>query len=168
MRARIVLAAIGCLWALAGCAPESVKTVVLSPATPEIEAVLQVADARWEAAGIDHDRIQIGPDGALVTLVPERGDTSETRVFKQGHAFKGVRWMELNSLDAGMVMHEIGHALGIDFHPDALDAQGVADCAADASNRPLMCSHVGQAIAARDLTDACDSGDCTHFTPETD
>jgi hypothetical protein len=153
--------------ALAGCLPESVDVVVLTPDSPEIELALRAADARWEAAGVAASRIQIGPGGAPVHLVPERGITSQTNTIGRGHAFAGVRSMDLNGLDLPMVMHELGHALGIKGHTeDTEGAQGVEDCAPGAANRPLMCSHVGREIAAVDLSDACAAGDCGHFTPE--
>lgn len=152
--------------ALAGCLPESVDVVVLSPATPEIEAALLEADARWELAGVAADRIQIGPGGAPVRLVPERGVASETRTTKRGHAFVGVRWIELNSLEPAMVLHEMGHALQIEFHPEQLGPEGALACAPGAPNRPLMCAHIGSAIGADDLGEACAAGACDHFTPE--
>jgi hypothetical protein len=65
-----------------------------------------------------------------------------------------------------MVLHEMGHALDIEWHPDQLGPEGVEACAADAENRPLMCSHVGKAIGSGDLSEACAVGDCGHFTPE--
>jgi hypothetical protein len=159
--------------AAAGCLPESVETVVLTPTSPEIEQVLLAADARWEAAGVDPDRIQIGQGGAPVRLVPERCSgtvcTAETRTHKQGTAFRGVRWMELYSLDVGLAAHEIGHALGIDSHPDQdpeVHPEGVEACAPDAEGRPLMCSHVGAKLTESDLGDACAVGECPRFTPE--
>ncbi len=151
---------------LAGCLPESVESVVLTPDSPEIEQALRAADARWEAAGVDPDRIQIGPGGAPVHLVPERGITSQTNTTGHGRAFSGVTSMELNGLDLPMVTHEMGHALGIKFHPDALDAQGVEECLPGAEGRPLMCSHVGHEITAGDLTEACAAGPCSGFSPE--
>ena len=161
---------------LAGCLPESVEAVVLTPTTPEVEQVLRAADARWEAAGVAPDRIQIAPGGAPVRLVPERCESilpgscvAETRTMGRGHAFAGVRWMELYNLDVDIATHEMGHALGIKFHPDQ-DTQnypdGVADCGADVTSRPLMCSHVGAVISASDLDEACAAGPCERFTPE--
>jgi hypothetical protein len=152
--------------ALAGCLPESVDVVVLTPDSPEIEQALRAADARWEAAGVAPSRIQIGPGGAPVRLVPERGITSETRTTKRGSAYAGVRWIELNSLDSKMVLHELGHVLDIEFHPDQESPEGVEACAPGAPNRPLMCSHIGEAITEGDLAAACAAGDCSHFNPE--
>lgn len=160
--APLALAALG----LVGCLPENVETVVLTPTSPEIEQALRAADARWEAAGVDPDRIQIGPGGAPVTLVPERGIASETRVTYAAEAFRGVKWIELNSIDPNMVTHEMGHALGIQFHPDDPGELGAEECAQGAEGRPLMCSHVGARIGAEDLGEACAAGACPHFTPE--
>lgn len=154
------------LFGAVGCLPDPVETVVLTPTSPEVDQALRAADARWEAAGVAPDRIQIGPGGAPVRLVPERGTTSETKTTKRGSAFAGVRWMELNSLEPAMVLHELGHALDIEWHPDQLGQDGVEACAPDAPNRPLMCSHIGKAIGVEDLSAACAAGDCTHFNPE--
>lgn len=159
--------------ALAACAPESVTSVTLSPTSPEIEAALRAADARWEAAGVDPDRIVIALGGAPVTVVPERCAggkcVSETRTHMQAFAFRGVRWIELANLDSAAVAHEVGHALGIEFHPDgdpAADPEGVELCAPGAADRPLMCSHAGAQITALDVSDACAAGPCVGFRPE--
>lgn len=158
---------------LAACLPESVETVTLTPTSPEIEAVLREADARWEAAGVGADRIQIGPGGAPVRLVPERCGSvlpgacvAETRTIGKGTAFAGVRWMELYNLDVGAAAHEMGHAMGIKWHPEDIDAQTAAACAVDAPNRPLMCAHMGASIGEWDVTEACVAGPCEGFSPE--
>jgi hypothetical protein len=159
-----------------GCLPESVEVVVLTPESPEVEAVLRAADARWEAAGVAPDRIQIAAGGAPVRLVPERCGSviigkcvAETRRVMRGRAYAGVRFMELYSLDVDVAAHEMGHALGIHFHIDQdaeLHPDGIADCAPDAAHRPLMCSSNGPSIAAVDLGEACAAGACEGFTPE--
>lgn len=160
---------------LAACLPESVETVVLTPTSPEIEAVLLAADARWEAAGVAPERIQVREGGSPVRLVPERCNPetgrciAETRTVGRGTAFGGVRWMELYNLDVGIATHEMGHALGIKYHPDGdpvAEPEGVEACAPDAPGRPLMCSHVGAAIVSWDVSEACAAGACEHFTPE--
>lgn len=164
---------LGLSLSLVACLPESVKSVTLTPESPEMEAVLRAADARWEAAGVDPDRIKIGPGGAPVRLVTERcGGISEdlciaeTRTHMQGTAFRGVRWMELYSLDVDLATHEMGHALGIEFHLDDETHDGDPACNPDLPVRPTMCSHVGNVIASADLDRACSSGECEHFTPE--
>jgi hypothetical protein len=157
--ALLALAAVGCL-------PESVKSVTLTPDSPEIEAALLAADARWEAAGVDPDRIIIGPGGAPVHVDPARGITSQTNTVGRGTAFAGVRSMVLNGLDPAMVSHEMGHALGIKYHPDGMDEHTAPECESGAPGRPLMCSHTGEAISAEDLELACAEGGCSHFTPE--
>lgn len=156
----------------AGCLPEPIEVVVLTPTSPEIEQVLLAADARWEAAGVAPDRIQIGPGGAPVRLVPERCDSvlpgkcvAQTKTTYRGTALSAVRWIELYSLDVAVATHEMGHALGIQFHPDQYPDGGEV-CAPDAPNRPLMCSHVGTVIAQYELGEACAAGGCGHFTPE--
>lgn len=159
-----------------GCMPESVETVVLTPTTPEIEQVLRAADARWEAAGVDPDRIQIAEGGAPVRVVPERCGSiragvciAETRTHMQAFAFRGVRWMELYNLDVDVATHEMGHALGIQFHLDEdpeEHPEGVEACAPDAAQRPLMCSHVGPKLTELDVGEACAAGACGGFTPE--
>lgn len=164
--APLVLVAVGCM-------PESVETVVLTPTTPELARVLRAADARWEAAGVDPDRIQIAEDGAPVRLVPERCVDgiclAQTGIHMQAEAFRGVRWMELYSLDVDVAAHEMGHALGIQFHVDgdpAHDPEGAAACAPDADGRPLMCSHGGQKLTELDVGEACAVGACSGFTAE--
>jgi hypothetical protein len=77
--------------------------------------------------------------------------------------------MELYNLDVGVATHEMGHALGIDFHPDQdpeEHPEGVEACAPDAPSRPLMCSHVGPKLLDSDVSDACAVGACGGFTPE--
>jgi len=150
--------------ALTACMPESVQVVVLTPETPELEQLLRAADARWEAAGIDADRIQIGPGGAPVRLVPERAPVAETRTVGRGHVFAGVRWVELYSLDLDVATHELGHALHIGM-PE-LDIVHIDDAECQGDDRPLMCAHVGHRITADDLELACSVGACSHFTPE--
>jgi hypothetical protein len=150
--------------ALSACLPESAQVVMLTPETPELAELLRAADARWESAGVDPDRIQIGPGGAPVRLVPERAPVAETRTVGRGHVFAGVRWMELYSLDLDVATHELGHALHIGYPELDLMHLPEADCAGE--DRPLMCAHVGKAIGAADLDLACSVGACSHFTPE--
>lgn len=163
------LAALLTLTALAACAPESVEVVVLTPETPELAALLHAADQRWEAAGVAPERIQIGPGGAPVRLVPERAPVAVTRTRGQGSAYRGVRWMELYSLDVDVATHEVGHALGIDavgFVRHSLDER---DGCTAATMRPIMCSHSApgvDVITSADLELACAAGDCAHFSPE--
>jgi len=153
---------------LSACLPESVEVVVLTPESPEIEFLLRAADERWEKAGVAPERIQIGPGGARVRYVPERAGISETRVTWSAGVFRGVKWMELDVLNVDVATHELGHALGIGrglvSHP--IEHEQPEACEPDATNRPLMCSRGGVGITERDLTLACDIGDCTHFTPE--
>jgi len=147
-------------------------SVVLTPETPELDALLREADARWEAAGVAAERIVIGPGGAPVRLVPERAPAAETLTRGRGKEFAGVRWMELYNLDIAVAMHELGHALGIKYHHDELvtaaDVENGAEpppCG-EVSTRATMCSHVGNLIRTEDLELACDAGACMHFTPE--
>jgi len=161
------------LLALSACLPESVESVTLSPTTVELEALLVAADARWEAAGVEADRIVIAPvgssDGAPVRLVPERAGTGQTVQMGEGRAFVGVRWMELDRLDLDLATHELGHALGIGgpgHYIQHLDADEPEACALPAAERPVMCAHVGAVLDAATLGLACDTGTCTHFTPE--
>lgn len=146
------------------CMPESVQVVTLTPETPELEQLMRAADARWEAAGVDPDRIQIGPGGAPVRLVPGRAPVAETRTVGRGHVFAGVRWMELYSLDLDVATHEIGHALHIGM-PE-LDIVHIEGAECEGADRAMMCAHVGNAIGAHDLELACTVGACTHFSPE--
>jgi hypothetical protein len=150
--------------ALVACMPESAEVVILTPETPELEALMLAADLRWEAAGVHPDRIQIGPGGAPVRLVPERAPVAETRTVGRGHVFAGVRWVELYSLDLDVATHELGHALHIGMPELDIVHLPEADCAG--AERPLMCALVGHAISAPDLELACSVGDCLHFTPE--
>jgi hypothetical protein len=163
------VAALLALVSLAACLPESVQSVTLSPATPELAAALAAADARWEAAGVDPDRIIIAPvgsaEGSPVTLNPELAPASITRVLGKGRAFAGVEWMQLSSLDHDISTHEIGHALGI-YGIDGGHATG-PDCAAESAARPVMCSHVHHAVLSdADLALACEAGACVGYSPE--
>jgi hypothetical protein len=161
---------------LLACGPEAVETVVLSPDTVELEAVLREADARWEAAGVAADRIVIGPGGAPVRVVPQEElrvsskskdvAVAVTRVTGAAGTYVGVRWMELSSLDLNAATHEMGHALGVNVVVLDMPHLDGPECDADAAHRPLMCEAVGDVITAQDLDMACSSTDCTHFTPE--
>lgn len=158
------IAALLSVLSLCACANEPTDSVTLSPATAEIAQALRAADARWEAAGVDPDRIVIAPvgsaEGAPVRLVPERGPASETHVVFRGTAFAGVRWIELTSLDVHLVTHELGHALG------ANDSEDADACGLDVTERPTMCSHVGRKLTAEDLDGVCEAGSCSAFQPE--
>lgn len=158
MKTLLVVAALA-----VGCLPESTKSVTLTPATPEIADALRAADARWEAAGVDPDRIIVGDGGASVTLAPERGPTSLTMQVYRAEAFVGVRRIELNKLDVGIVTHELGHAMGADDAEGALD---VGECERTLPTRPVMCEHVGRTITADDLAQVCADGGCGAFNPE--
>lgn len=166
-RGRLLLASLGLL--LSACGPDAVETVVLTPESPEIDTLLRAADARWEAAGVAADRLQIGAGGAPVRYVPERAGISETRVSWRAGEFAGVRWMELDALHVDVATHELGHALGIGhgFVSHPVEHESPEACEPDAVNRPLMCSHGGAVITEDDLSRACEGGDCTHFEPET-
>lgn len=161
------------LLALSACLPESTDSVALSPTTVELEALLLAADARWEAAGVEADRIIIAPvgssDGAPVRLVPERAPTSQTVQMGQGHAFVGVRWMELDRLDLDVATHELGHALGIGgpgHYIQHLDGAEPEACARPVAERPVMCAYVGAVLDEASLGLACDTGACTEYAPE--
>jgi hypothetical protein len=162
-------AALVALLALSACLPDPVTSVVLTPETPELEALLLDADGRWEAAGVDPDRIRIAPGGAPVRLVPERAPMSETSVIGRGSAFAGVRWVELDRLDLDVATHELGHVLGIGGpgqYVRHLDEREPEACALPPEARPLMCSHAGALLDASSLELACDAGDCARFAPE--
>lgn len=163
--ARPVLALLALAGALA-CGTERVETVTLTPTTPAIADVLRAADARWEAAGVDPDRIRIGEGGAPVRLVPDRAPIAETRIVKRGRAFAGVRWVELFDLDVDIATHELGHALGIEWATDHSRHLDEGDCTAPHAERPLMCAVGGGTITAADLALACDVGACAGFEPE--
>lgn len=157
------------LVSLAACLPESVQSVTLSPATPELAAALAAADARWEAAGVDPDRIVIAPvgstEGSPVTLNPELAPASITRVMGKGRAFAGVEFMMLSSLDHDIATHEMGHALGI-YGIDGGHATG-PDCADDSEARPVMCAYVHHTVLSdADLALACEAGACVGYSPE--
>lgn len=156
------------LVSLAACLPESVQSVTLSPATPELAAVLRAADARWEAAGVDPERIVVAPvgsvEGAPVTLVPELAPVSITRVLGKGGAFVGVEWMHLSSLELDIATHELGHALGIYGFGEHVTGP---DCADESEARPVMCAIVHDSVLSEaDLDLACGAGACTGFAPE--
>ena len=146
-----------------GCLPNPTHSVTLTPATPEVETALLAADARWEAAGVDPNRIIIGPGGAPVTFDPTMGPAAITTQIYEADVFVGVRRIELNMLTADVVAHEMGHAMG------ALDAENMQDtgpCVRDAATRPVMCEHTGNAIVADDLAQVCSDGGCGAFKPE--
>lgn len=161
---------------LAACAPTPVESVTLTPTGEHAEAIagaLREADARWERAGVAPDRIQIGDDGAPVTLVDslpqinhEHVVLGETRTRGRGSAFMGVRWMHLASLDSYVVTHEMGHALGIYAIGFTRHHDAEGDCEAPEETSPVMCAVGGGAITELDLSIACEVGDCTHFNPE--
>lgn len=156
--------------ALPGCASDELS-VVLTPDTPEIAAVLHEADARWEQAGVAPGRIVISEGGAPVR-VALLGHTDDgpihgvTGARKRGAEYTGVSAIDLATLDLPAVIHEMGHALGIavGFGPHPLENTGACDL--DAPNRPVMCAVIGSVITELDLAEACSAGECTHFTPE--
>lgn len=158
--------------AAAACAPEAATSVTLAPTSAELADVLRAADARWEAAGVHPDRIQIGPvgssEGAPVRLVPERAPVAETRTYKRGSEYAGVRWVELYSLDVDVATHELGHVLGIEWATEMSRHLDGAECDSTHAHtdRAMMCTHVGGAITAADLALACDVGECVTFSPE--
>lgn len=167
------LTALIVLLTLAACASEGPVSVVLTPTTPELAAVLAEADARWEAAGVDPDRIVLGSHGAPVRIVEDLGHVhvgatvlGKTVGYRSDRKFGGVRRMDLASLDIDNVVHELGHALGIGvgFTPHPFDRDGACD--PNAPNRPIMCAAGGTAITELDLAEACSIGECNHFTPE--
>lgn len=146
--------------------------MVLSPASSDIEAVLVEADARWEAAGVDPERVVIGPGGAPVTL-EYIGETSEGPIYGEtitvGKAgkFTRVKSMRLANLNVENVMHEIGHALGIGAASVVSHPISGPEC--ETENRPLMCPvGRGPKITETDLSTACDKGVCVGFSPEID
>lgn len=154
------------LLALAACAPEAVESVTLTPTSPEIEDVLRAADARWEAAGVDPDRIVIAEGGAPVRYTPEHAPVSETRIVKRGFSFAGVRFVDLAALDVDVATHELGHALGVDWAtPESHHLVG-AECDLPALERPTLCASAGSVITAEDLAAVCAVGACRWFTPE--
>jgi hypothetical protein len=159
------------LLALAACAPEGPVSVVLTPETPELAAVLVEADRRWEAAGVAPERIVLGLHGAPVRVMDlgsmdEGVVTGTTVAFRSERRFGGVRRMGLASLDIANAVHELGHALGIGVgfvtHPFESDPA----CASDAPSRPIMCEVGGDTITELDLTEACSIGACVGFAPE--
>lgn len=156
------------LVSLAACLPESVESVTLSPATPELAVLLAEADARWEAAGVHPDRVIVAPvgsaEGAPVTLNPELAPASITRVTGRGSAFAGVQFMRLSSLRLDDATHEVGHALGLYRGGGHVDGP---ECAKDALARPVMCAYVHNSVlTGADLDLACEAGACVGYSPE--
>ncbi len=153
------------------CGQESLS-VVLTAESPEVETVLREADARWEAAGVDPDRIIIGPGGAPVTVtyIGETGDGNiilgETNTVGRGGEYTRTKWMKLSSLDLAGAMHEMGHALGIGAASVVSHPIDGSDCEGGFDVRPLMCPHIGNHITEKDLTAACEAGPCKDFIPE--
>ena len=157
--------------AAAACAPEAATTITLAPTSAALYDTLRAADARWEAAGVHPDRVviaEVGGEGALVRLVPERAPVAETRVIKHASAYTGVRWVELYSLDVDVATHELGHVLGIEWASETSKHLDGAECdpSLPHAERALMCAHVGGAIDALSLALACTVGECVGFSPE--
>jgi hypothetical protein len=157
--------------ALSSCATEALS-VTLTPASPEIEVALLAADARWETAGVAPDRIIVGPGGAPVGMVVGLGSVplgtihGMTYAHKRGSEYTGVSAVDLVSLAPHVVVHELGHVLGIAVGFGPHPGEGTGACAIDNPNRPVMCPTGGPAITELDLDAACSAGTCTHFTPE--
>lgn len=156
--------------ALSACASEE-TSVVLTPTTPEIAAVLAEADARWEAAGVAPERIVLGLHGAPVRVVDlgsvEAGPVMGKTVAGWHDDHVRVRRMDLAVLTLPEVMHEMGHALGVGvgFNHHPLDRAGECDTGTEA--RPVMCAvGAGALITELDLTEACSVGACVGFSPE--
>lgn len=168
MTARLALLCV----ALSACVGADGVSVTLTPETSEVETALRVADARWESAGVAPDRIvvsTVGGAGAAVRVVPDR-PASKTNVVGKGRELARVKSIGLNSLDADMVAHEMGHALGLyaigfgDLHPRGPECDTGAEH--PHAGRPLMCAIVGGVIDEATLSEACDVGACVAFNPE--
>jgi hypothetical protein len=158
--------------ALSACAPEGPVSVTLTPATAEIEAILLEADARWEKAGVDADRIVIGDGGAPVN-VKELGSVKQghigglTVAYRSNRKFGGVRSMTLDALNLVVVMHEMGHAMGVGVGFVTHPFEDTGDCDPEVTDRHNMCAiNSGALITEKDLSEVCSVGICTHFTPE--
>jgi hypothetical protein len=159
---------------LIACGQEEVH-VTLTPATPELAALLLEAEARWEAAGVGADRITIGEGGAPVSLgagnapiaLPSDRD-SYTRIAHSFGNMTGIKWMHLSRLDPDHALHEMGHALGI--NDIAQEVDHLPESACDVLPRPVMCANERGRfiITAADLDLACNVGSCTDYVPETE
>lgn len=163
-----------------GCSSELdwPDSVALTPSDHWAGALVEAADARWEAAGVHSDVIRIVPRGGLpVGWQPVGTSMAEACRLPEAHnvcgciAMKGGSgpthiWLNRMCGNLNVVAHELGHLMA--QRRSHLGAEhGCSQPDARVIRAPhLMCGHVGEAITAADLELVCAAAICTGFEPE--
>jgi hypothetical protein len=155
------------------------KSIALLPEDTETAALVEAADARWEAAGAHPDAIRVeASNGVPVGWLPASDSMGRVCDLPDSrnvcgcvalHARSGPThvWLHRKCANRNVIAHELGHLLA--RRPQHL---GSADGCGKRNDplvkgRPLMCPIVGDSITTADLSLVCELGACIGFAPET-
>lgn len=169
---KAVLCALTCLLGSGCMVIRSTSSATLQVEDPQLRTLFEAADARWEAAGVDPERIVISETGGLPVRWMTRADSLRTDrcnslgdkttlargcvVYKKVLGEVPTRvWIASDQepeILEHSVIHEMGHLLGVVGH---------------LPSGHLMAIDPGQPrITEEDLAEVCAYGECELFQPE--